>query len=102
MRGSISMKTHGRIPYTVAQPHTVTTRRSAGAHRANPAARTAGGILILTLVVGGASAVTAESLGHGNAGHASGHQSASPVHVVRPVHGTGGLVGVGITAPWMY
>jgi hypothetical protein len=102
MRGSFSMKTHGRIPYTVAQPHTVTTRRSPGAHRANPAARTAGGILILTLVVGGASAVTAESLGHGNADHASGHQSASPVHIVRPVHKPGGLIGVGVTAPWMY
>jgi hypothetical protein len=96
------MKTHGRIPYTVAQPHTVTTKRSPGAHRANPAARTAGGILILTLVVGGAAAVTVESLGHGNADHANGHQSASTVHVAKTAHPGGELGFLGVTAPWMY
>jgi hypothetical protein len=96
------MKTHGRIPYTVAQPHTVTTRHSPGAHRANPAARTAGGILILTLVAGGAAAVTAESLGHGNAGHASGHHAAMTTHIAKHARPGGELGGLGVTAPWMY
>jgi len=82
------MKTHGRIVNAVSQPQTVTVPRSPGAHRANSTARTAGGILILTLVVGGAGAAAAGSLGHNGPGQASGHRPAGSVHVAPGAHGT--------------
>lgn len=93
------MKTHGRIPNAVVQPQTVTVRRSPGAHRANSTARTAGGILILTLVVGGAGAAAAESLGHNAPGQATGHRPAGSVHVATGTHAT--IVHKKSNRPWL-
>ena len=93
------MKTHGRILNAVAQPQTVTVPRSPGAHRANSTARTAGGILILTLGVGGAGAAAAGTLGHNGPGQASGHRPAGNVHVATGRHAT--IVHKKSNRPWM-
>lgn len=93
------MKTHGRTPNAIAQPQTVTVRRSPGAHRANSTARTAGGILILTLVAGGAGAAAAGSLGHNGPGQATGHRPAGNVHVATGVGAT--IVYKKPNRPWM-
>jgi hypothetical protein len=93
------MKTHGRIPNAAALPRTATVPRSPGAHRANSTARTAGGILILTLVAGGAGAAAAGSLGHNGAGQARGDQPVGSAHVATGAHAT--IVHNKPDRPWM-
>ena len=68
------MKTHRRILHDVMPAQTVPVQGLAGALRTGPPIRTARGILVLALALGGLGADAAVSSGHGSADHASSYQ----------------------------
>jgi len=86
------MAKHRRILHEVAQPRIVPTEGVAGAVQTDPLVRTARGITILALVLGGLGAGAAASSGHSGADHARTHQPAGNTH----------LAAAKGSRPWLY
>ena len=89
------MKTHRWILHDVMPTRTVPVQGLAGALRTGPPIRTARGILILALALGGLGADAAVSSGHGSADHASSHQPEGNIHLVASASPTA-------IRPWIY
>jgi len=88
------MKTHRRILHDVMPARTVPVQGLAGALRTGPPIRTARGILILALALGGLGADAAASSGHGSADHANSHQLVGNIHLAATGHAA--------RKPWIY
>ena len=86
--GIIPMTTHRRILHEVIPAQTVHAGGSTGAVRTDPLVRTARGITILALVLGGLGAGAAAS-----SGHSSADQPAGNTHLA---------AGSMSSRPWMY
>jgi len=86
------MAKHRRILHEVAQPRIVPAEGLAGVVRTDPLVRTARGITILALVLGGLGAGAAASSGHSGADHARTHQPAGNTH----------LAAAKSSRPWLY
>jgi hypothetical protein len=74
------MTTHQWIPPAPIQARTGPAGRQAEVTRTDPPGRTARGILILALVLGGIGAEGAVTSGHGTGDHARAHHAASNNH----------------------
>jgi hypothetical protein len=88
------MAKHRRILHEVAQPRTVPAEGLTGAVRTDPLVRTARGITILALVLGGLGAGAGASLGHSSTDHTRPHQPAGNTHLAAS-H-------IASSRPWMY
>ena len=92
--GIFPMNTHRRILHDAIPPRTVPVEGLAETPRTDPLDRTARGILILALALGGLGAGAVASPGHG-AGHAISHQPAGTTRLTASASLTP-------DRPWMY
>ena len=76
------MKAHRWIQPVGVHVRTVPAEGLAGAPRTDPLVRTARGMVILALVLGGLGAEAAASPGHVSADHANGHQQTGNIRLM--------------------
>ena len=93
------MKIHAWIPHVLMQPrYFFTATGTQTAARTDPMVRTAHGIAILAIALGGFGAGGAAVLGHSDASHVPAHHSARSTHTGRDRHGWVEPV----SDPWMW
>lgn len=92
------MKTHQWILPVVTQARIDPAESPAGATRTLSPGRTARGILVLALVVGGLGAEAGAASGHSTGDHSSAHRSAGNIRLEASSH----LTGSAHYNPWMY
>jgi len=76
------MKAHRWTQHVAKHARTVPAESLAEAPRTDPLARTARGMVILSLVIGGLGAAAAASPGHVSADHANGHQQTGDIRLM--------------------
>lgn len=76
------MKAHRWTQYVARHARTVPDESLAGAPRTDPLARTARGMVILSLVIGGLGAGAVASPGHVSTDHANGHQQTGNIRLM--------------------
>lgn len=95
----IPMSTHRWMPCAFMQAQTGSLKESPDRPRADPLSQAAFGILILAFTLGAFGADAASS-GHGNVGHASGHQPESSFHLAASADQISS--GPTVRFPWMF
>jgi hypothetical protein len=76
------MKAHRWTQYVARHARTVPDESLAEAPRADSLARTARGMVIMSLVIGGLGAGAAASSGHASADHVNGHQQTGNIRLM--------------------
>jgi hypothetical protein len=87
------------MPHVLMQPrYYFTAEGTPGAVRTDPLVRTAHGIAILAIALGGFGAGAAGALGHSGASHVGAHHSAHSTHTGRGLT----VYGASVSRPWMW